>query len=853
MSSVSNITPPIPATFTVAGSALTPTVASSHAATPASDCTAPIKEETPLHPSSAALMAASLASSGSALEQHQDIYFRLKATSASDAGTHKFSGASRLCASLLAHLSNIPCLAETGLFSPGNIRLTISKHHSHSTKCFLYTASFVKTGALNTLSEASITVTDLILKAQLLCADERKSPSAAKSFIFELPTVTPNGNSATNTHCSFSYDRETLLGLTTIDFQVKIPSAVSISPQEDFALLICQLYTPRGNLSEAEFMTLTRTDRARFAKCCTPRKAVSTKHGDWMDEIMFGTFSLNFEDADSRDSLIWNFLMFAVFFGLDPRFGHHQQYQLFIPTLHDLHQLERRPAVMRDAVKSFKANQAISDLLPAKPRRIRPKGSDASSSDTEGEALFLDNILRRSEAILLLKEVSSFDSLASLHFPPLNDAPFTHVLQIPQAPVTISPASIAADIPPVNTAALGTISSASTAAGIPPLKTAALDTASASIIPRKPWSAPSTIPPALKRVECMSWNLSSSCKHGAKCKFLHKAADNDSLEFIGEGKRDKACIKFSQNRCHRGDRCLYKHDLRNGISSQLQALSLMSPSTSAKVANRAHMASPARGTIQLASFLNALENALPNGSLRESLFASNPLLTSLVTLAPIDACARSAAFLQIASPPCIPPLAALIQIKTQSPLSASSAFPTLAQPPRRIKVSSPTLLEPRVSRSLPPSNIGALEGFCTQGHKIFKRTPSKNGFMRRCSFCKSHCEGYTCFCGTSHSCLQCLIDHKTAPPPPPCAASFCTGICAIQALTHISPCWNGGHSLKKGSEAWQCKSCKFTICRSCSLKANTPGVALSTPPTLPPPEAVGSSESSATASAPVPP
>jgi hypothetical protein len=203
-----------------------------------------------------------------------------------------------------------------------------------------------------------------------------------------------------------------------------------------------------------------------------------------MDEIMLGTFSLNFEDSDSRDILIWSFLIFAVFFGLDPRFGNHQQYQLFIPSLYDLHQLERRPVAMRDAVKSFKENQAISDLLPAKPRRIRPKGSDASSSDTEGEALFLDNISRRSEAILLLKEVHSFDSLASLHYPPLNDAPFTHVLQIPQAPATIS--------------------TAPNVTGIPPSNTAALDTVSASIIPGKSENVAPKIPPALKTIQCMS-------------------------------------------------------------------------------------------------------------------------------------------------------------------------------------------------------------------------------------------------------------------------------------------------------------------------------------------------------------
>jgi hypothetical protein len=837
MSSDSIITPPTPAASTVAGSALPPTVASSHAATPASVCAVPnllIKEETPLHPSSAALMAAPPASSISVIEQHHDIYFRLKATSASDAGTHKFAGASRLCVSLLAHLSSIPCLAKTGLFSPGNIRLTISKHHTNSAKCFLYTASFVTTGTIEALAEASITVTDVILQAQsaaTACADERKPPSTAKGFIFDLPTVTPNGNAVTCTRCSFSYDRETLLGLTTVDFQIKIPSSVSISPQEDFALLIAQLITPRGSLSETEYLLSTKADRIRFAGFCFPRKTFSTAHGDWMDELMMGSFSLNFEDADSRDILIWNFLIFAAFFGLDPRFGNHQQYQLYIPTLHDQHALDRRPTAMRDAVKSFKANQAINDLLPSKPRRNRPKHSDATSSEAESEALFFDNIVRRSEALLLLQEVPLFESFSLLHYPLLTNAPFTHILKIPLAPVIALVPTLASVIP---------LSSA-----LDPL----LNTALSVSLPTIPFTlpqAPKTVPP------CFSWAQNSSCKLGTRCKFIHTdhivqtsnlTASHLTDNFIGEGKKDIACRKFSEHRCLRGTRCPYRHDIRDVLSSSLQLLSLTHEIPAATIARRMQAASPAKGAAQLASLLDSFCRPGP--------------LTSLVKLV-LEPLLPLRELIVVNSPPF---LGSPIMLPTQSKCSEhspslppSKSLGLIAQPPRRIKLLSPTPLAPRISRSLPPSNIGALEGFCTQGHKIFKRTPSKNGSMRRCSFCKSPCEGYTCFCGASHSCLQCLIDHKTAPPPPPCAAEFCNGICAIQALTHSGIlCWIGGHSLKKGSEAWQCRNCSFTICRSCSLRAKTPDVTPSTPPTLPPPEAVGSSESSATASAPMPP
>jgi hypothetical protein len=803
---------PNPAAPTVAGSALAPIAASSHAAAQAGEAAVTIAYQR--SPNSAIKMAAPITSApilsetamcsstetGSTLafnRLHHDIYFRLKVIVPPSTSTHKFAHSNRLCVSLLAQLADIPSLASTGLFAPGKIRVIISKHVNASTKSSLYTASFFTPLDPEASSESLTVITDLILEAQTSCTENLKLHQS-RGFTFSLPIITPNGNSETKTCCSFSYDRESLLSLTTIDFQVKIPSAVSISPQEDFALLICQLFTPRGSLSEAEFLTLTRTDRTRFAKCCTPRKANSTKHGDWMDELMLGTFSLNFEDSDSRDSLIWNFLIFAVFFGLDPRFGHHQQYQLFIPTLYDSHQLDRRPAVMRDAVKSFKANQAISELLPAKPRRIRPKGSDASSSDTEGETLFLDNILRRSEAILLLREVNPFDSRASLHFPPLNDAPFTHVLNIPQAPTTSSTAPNDSSILPSGTAILGTVC--------------------ATIIPDKLESSPPTIPPVLNTVECMNWNLSASCKYGAKCRFLHNAASMVTTDFIGEGKRDKACIKFSQNRCHRGDRCVYKHDLRDGISPQALALSrpLGSPSTSTRFASRGQMASPARGTIQLTNLLNALEKVLPVNGLCESLFASNPLLTTLVTIAPIDACDLPSAIRQLASSPHIPPVATLSQFRSQSPVSASSALQTLSL----VKISRVAPPPPsRLVRSVPALSIVDFNGYCVQGHRIFKRTPIRPGSVHACSFCKVKFDSdiFTCFCGASHACLPCLSNRKTAPSPPQCYASFCSGTCTIESVTKTTSCWNGGHDVKKGVGAWRCNTCKFLICRACSM------------------------------------
>jgi hypothetical protein len=849
--------PPNPADHST-GSASAPTAASSYAVAQADACAAPnffIKEELSSQLSADAAPAASRTASldispGYALDmpvpnlgQHHEIYFRLRAVAPHDKGPYRFANSSRLCAAMLAQLASIPSLSDTELFATGKLTLTISKHHNPAAKIFIYTASFATTSIPNGAFESTATITDLILVAQNKNETDRKA-HGPKGFCFNLPIIVPGaGHLETSTRCSFSYDRTSLLGLTTIDFQVKVPSSISISPQEDFALLIVQLFTPRAGLSDADYLTLTRTDRARFANCCTPRKSVTTPHGDWMDELMFGTFALNFEDSDSRDPLIWNFLMFGAVFGLDPRFGHHQQFQLFIPTLHDQHQLDRRPTAMRDAVKSFKADQRLANLLPAKPRRSRPKSSDATSSDTESESLFLENIARRSEAILILREVPPNDALATLHYPPLDNAQFTHVLMIPQAPAvelqdTLS-ASNSAPAPAKNlnvplcmswdtpaTCQAGKLCHFAHAASATATKT------SSEKDPVKPL--------------CMSWETSLKCKAGNLCRFTHSEA-SQSEEFQGEGKKDIACIKFSEFRCSRGNRCLYRHDLRDELahpSTATRKFQITLPSrgtiqpapclVTSTVARRLQPASPGRGAVQLASFLDALDRTFVS-SLLEPIHL--PQITALVSLA---ACAADAPTPQLA-------------IQLASPLLSSlKRMSTEHQPAMPLGTPLTNIEAPRFTRSLLTVNVGELNGFCSRGHKIFRRTPIRASETHKCSFCKTEqrSDVFTCSYGCSHSCRPCLYQHNTAQAPPRCMAQLCSGSCTIESLGKHDTCWNGGHSLKKGVGVWLCNICKFRICRTCAASAPpTQPELIVLPKPLGPPETHVSSSSSSACSA----
>jgi hypothetical protein len=274
--------------------------------------------------------------------------------------------------------------------------------------------------------------------------------------------------------------------------------------------------------------------------------------------------------------------------------------------------------------------------------------------------------------------------------------------------------------------------------------------------------------------------------------------------FIGEGKKDTACIKFREHRCRKGANCLYRHDLRDVLSKNvfkdnfsLQSLSLTNdPPATTTFVRRMQAASPSRGSSQLAAFLDAIDRSLP-------------FETSLETLE------LAPAFIHLLDTAPILPLVISSQLGIPVPLAASSVLKALSLAINRTR---PTPLPTtRLVRSAPPINIAGFDGFCTQGHRIFKRTPIRPGTRHTCSFCRTEHQTdiFTCFCGASHSCLPCLTSRNTAPPPPQCYASSCPGVCAIEAVTKASTCWNGGHDVKKGTNVWRCGSCKFIVCRSC--------------------------------------
>jgi hypothetical protein len=781
----------------------------------------------------------------------QLLYFRLKAIQSptSVASTFKFPSSNTLCPILLQQLSTIPCLNDTGLFTAGKIQIMISKHASDSSRSFLYTAALSTPSTPGSLGS----IADLILSAQDVINAE--SPTT-KGFLFSFPIITPQGTISSPTRCCFAYDRNLLLSLTTVDFQLKIPTSISISPAADFALLVAQLITPPAAMPEADYLAATLADRTRFEGFCREPKNISSKYGDYIDELLSGTFTLNFEDPDSRDVYIWSRLIFASIFGLDPRFGNHQQFHLYIPILNDSRQLDRRPLPMKNAVSRLKSNHDIIALLPSKPLRNRPKPSEASTSESECETLFLENIGRRAEALLLLPPVPPFDTLLALQYIPLNDITFTHVLKIPAAPLAVI-------IPAASPSAI--IESNSSAALAPheqdlplpfdcktPPPTSVSQSFTYSLHPHPRSHHPSA------SLRLGKLDATATSKDPAQIT-LNGFPPPPSLSvmasetFRGEGKRDILCIKFSEFRCQKGSHCPYSHDLRGLIAAlQRTGPTIFSPIAASNVTGRAQNASPTcggRGDTQFEKYLNALERSRSKIDPRDSSLLTDPVravieilsspkspislpphftgLSSSPVLSSLNALSLITfnTFANLSHPSPTPPLQLVIPLKTPLPLS---------QPTKITAARLELTTSFRAGRSLPSDPIAELNGYCSMGHRIFRRSTLKKG--SRCSFCKSTSDTlFTCTCSSQHSCHSCLTGHKTATAPPPCGVPHCPGKCSIFSLKRPSNCWDDGHSIDKGAKVWNCSVCKFMLCQNyLTAHPTSTGRPFTAPKTSPP-------------------
>lgn len=349
----------------------------------------------------------------------QLIYLRLKARNSK--ASYKYADPPTLKQVLLPFLARLPLLRATDLFQSGKLLFSLFKHSSIE-KGFFYTASFVITDSQGLKGSTLPNIPSLILRAQqqqaltldLPIIDRDKVSKSAK----DLPTLP--------SFMTFALNKEELMTLTTIDFQVKVPPASTRSPALEFAFLLCNIVTPRfAEQSASDYQLFIAADQERFASFCKPQKIITSEHGDFLEEYMHGTFTLSLDNSEARDIFILHRIIFATFFGLDPRFGAHQQFVLSISLFNDPFQLAKKPTIIQQLVDSMKLDKRFIELMPAKQKRVRVSRQSPSpqSSDTESEKDFHSRVSKRAEALALLPSaeyeyLQEFPSLQSLKYTP---------------------------------------------------------------------------------------------------------------------------------------------------------------------------------------------------------------------------------------------------------------------------------------------------------------------------------------------------------------------------------------------------------------------------------------------------
>ena len=360
----------------------------------------------------------------------QLVYVRVKAASASSA--YKFADTHELAIALLPEIAKTPGIAD--LFRDARITFSLHahKHLPHSYRGFFYTAAF----NISNPSDDTPNIPDILSKVeQITCS---------------LPAILPAiGATSVKSKCAFAISREDLLGLTPIDFLVRVPPTVSISPAQDFALLLTQLYMHRGHsMTEAEYMDSTLADRLRFAKFCKPMKLTSTPYGKILDDTMHGTFLLDLENPISRDVAIMRFIIFGSLFGIDSRFGTHQQYVLHLPLLNDPLQLKHKPKIIQELLDEIKLNKEFMELKPTRTRKPRRDTSNSSCSESENEEAFQERVLHRADALRSLEAVPLHSDF--LDYPSLHNATIIHVLDTSHKAPPQPPARVPAGVPAPN-------------------------------------------------------------------------------------------------------------------------------------------------------------------------------------------------------------------------------------------------------------------------------------------------------------------------------------------------------------------------------------------------------------------
>jgi hypothetical protein len=341
------------------------------------------------------------------LSNKQLLYVKVKQATFNPLNFAIFKDTTDFQQQFLTQLAAIPSLDKTGLFKPETLYFSLHKHlHSSARKLkgFLYTACF-------SYQQANLNLQELILKCQR--AQEKQC------FSFNLPAFSSanpkEGAKMVKSKVLFSLDLQSLFDTFMLEFQVKIPPIISANPIQDFAILVTEFLYPADQKRSELTAPFLNAEISRFASYCNPLIHTSSEKGVIVANVITGHFPLNLDDSDSPDFAICQRLIFASYFGLDMRPGHHQQYKLILPILSDPIQLKSKPAAFKDLAEGMReALNSNPGITAPRRSRIRNRNDQSNSSssastsehsETESAELFLARSLARNAVLNVLDPV----------------------------------------------------------------------------------------------------------------------------------------------------------------------------------------------------------------------------------------------------------------------------------------------------------------------------------------------------------------------------------------------------------------------------------------------------------------
>jgi hypothetical protein len=345
---------------------------------------------------------------------NQLVYVRVKLASQSETAV-RFLDSLDFQKSFFEQVTALTCLKDKEFLS--SLHCALTKHSGPSIKhikgCY-FTAGFAFQNP-----SIKVNVPKLILDQQF----EQKS----QFFTFKLPATAYKRDGKPEStimpaKVQFALEKEFLLESFRLEFVIKIPFIAPPNPIQEAASLICQVLFLEEYLHNSSSAELLQEQKRIQSFCSYDDKVQLLSKASISGRTITGFFPLSLDDADSRDVPIAQRLVFGALFGIDPRVKQHERFNFSLPILSDLDQLRKRPA-FKSIVEGIRSNEAFTNLIVIRPRRVR-KHVDSDSTLESSTSASDSDIASSTQAAKRLEAIQMLPRIPLLHTPDFESEEF---------------------------------------------------------------------------------------------------------------------------------------------------------------------------------------------------------------------------------------------------------------------------------------------------------------------------------------------------------------------------------------------------------------------------------------------